>query len=176
MTDVAHRSLTARAQETAAVRLHGAGVETAPPPRYAGLVTRAVAFAFDALVVNVSAGLVATLVALGLSVLSVPDSTDSLLVALGGALYVAWNFAYFVVFWSTTGQTPGDRLMQIRVVSAKTGEPLTAARGVVRMVGVTLAAMPVLLGFLPILFDRNRRGLHDFIVGSVVVHVPLVPS
>jgi uncharacterized RDD family membrane protein YckC len=173
MTDVPHRHpLTAQAQRAAAVKLHGAGADTAAPPPYAGLVTRAIAFAVDALAVNVSAGLVGAIVALGLSILNVPDQTDTVLLALGGVLYVVWTVAYFVIFWSTTGQTPGDRLMQIRVIGSATGEPIRPGRAVIRMAGVTLAAIPLLAGFLPILFDRSRRGLQDFMARTVVVHVP----
>jgi uncharacterized RDD family membrane protein YckC len=171
MTDAPHRGLTAQAQQAAAVRMHGLVPEVVEaPPKYAGLVTRAVAFALDALAVNVLAGLVAVLIALGLSVLSVPDSTDALLVAVVGVLWAVWTFAYFVVFWSTTGQTPGNRTMQIRVVAAATGRPLRPARAVIRMIGITLAAIPLLAGFVPILFDRSRRGMHDFMAGSVVLH------
>jgi len=32
-----------------------------------------------------------------------------------------------------------------------------------------LAALPLFLGFLPILLNERRRGVHDMIAGSVVV-------
>ena len=136
--------------------------------RYEGVVTRTIAFAIDATVINAVAISVAGAVALGLSVLSIPDSLDTVLVALGGALWVAWSVGYFVVFWSTTGQTPGNRLMRIRVCRAD-GRTLPAGRALARLVFLTLAAIPLLAGFLPILFDDRRRGLHDMLAGTVVV-------
>ena len=36
----------------------------------------------------------------------------------GGALYVLWVVGYFVTFWATTGQTPGNRMLRIRVRAA----------------------------------------------------------
>ena len=129
-------------------------------PRYEGLVTRAIAFALDAAVVNVVAIAVAGVVALGLSILSVPDSVDKVLLAIGGVLWFLWLVAYFVVFWSTTGQTPGSRLMRIMVCRSA---------ALLRVVYLTLAAIPLLAGFLPILVDDRRRGVHDMLARTVVV-------
>ena len=135
---------------------------------YEGLVTRSIAFAVDAAVINLVAIAVAAVVGLAASVLSLPDWAETALLALGGAAYLAWTVGYFTTFWSTTGQTPGDRLMQIRVCRAD-GERLSAGRSVLRLVGVVVAAIPLFAGFLPVLFDGRRRGLHDMLAGTVVV-------
>ena len=95
---------------------------------YAGLVTRGVAFAFDAAVINLAAIATGVVVGLALSVLSIPDKTVTVLLVIGGCLYVLWTAAYFVVFWSTTtGQTVGSRVMQIRVREAQIDRPLPRA-------------------------------------------------
>jgi uncharacterized RDD family membrane protein YckC len=135
---------------------------------YEGLVTRGLAFAVDAAVINGAAIVVVAVVTLVLSVLSVPDWVENALIALGGVLFLVWSVAYFATFWSTTGQTPGDRLMRIRVRRAD-GQALSVGRSILRLVYLTLAALPLLAGFLPILFDARRRGLHDMLVGTVVV-------
>ena len=137
-------------------------------PSYEGLATRSIAFAVDAAVINLVAIAVGAIVALGLSVLSAPDWLDTVLLALAGAAYIAWTVGYFATFWSTTGQTPGDRLMQIKVSRAD-GEGLGVGRSVFRLICLALAAIPLLAGFLPILFDERRRGLHDMLAGTVVV-------
>ena len=140
---------------------------------YAGLVTRGVAFAFDAAVINLAAIATGVVVGLALSVLSIPDKTVTLLLVIGGFLYVLWTAAYFVVFWSTTtGQTVGSRVMQIRVRDAQIDRPLRARRAFVRLIGTMLAAIPLLAGFIPILIDARRRGFNDWLARSVVVHVP----
>jgi len=135
---------------------------------YQGLVTRGLAFAVDAAVINGVAIVTAAIVALVLSVLSVPDWVDNTLIALGGVAFLVWSVAYFATFWSTTGQTPGDRLMRIRVRRAD-GELLGVGRSIFRLVCLTLAALPLLAGFLTILFDDRRRGVHDMLAGTVVV-------
>lgn len=141
----------------------------ASPVAYVGLVTRAIAFAVDAAIVQAVAIAVAGTVALILTVVSLPDELDGVLVAVGGAAYGLWLVGYFVVFWSATGQTPGDRLFEIRVCRAADGAPPSAGAAVIRFAGVILAALPLGAGFLPILFDDRRRGLQDMLARTVVV-------
>jgi uncharacterized RDD family membrane protein YckC len=164
--------LGARAQ-VVATRVHG----EPPPPalEYQGLVTRGIAFAIDAFVVNAVAVVVAAAVALILSALGLSDSMDEALVAGGAWLFLLWSAAYFVTFWSSTGQTPGNRVMEIRVVRADDGRVLRPWRSLMRLLGLMLAALPLFLGFLPILLNDRRRGLQDWIGGSVVVGVPEAP-
>jgi uncharacterized RDD family membrane protein YckC len=145
-------------------------------PRYEGLVTRAIAFAIDGAVINLVAIVVGGVIALGVSVLSVPDAVDTVLLALGGAAYIAWSIGYFVVFWSTTGQTPGSRLMRIMVCRADDGEILRPGAAALRFVYLMLAALPLLAGFVTILFDERRRGVQDMLAGTVVVEAPEVTA
>ena len=141
--------------------------------RYVGLVTRGVAFALDAAVINVVAIFVGVGVALILSLLHLPSEIKAVLVALGGAAYVLWSIGYFVGFWSAGGQTPGNRAMRIRVVAVK-GERLKPRRAFVRCIGLLLAALPLMAGYLMILFNRRRRGLQDYLARTVVVEAPQV--
>jgi uncharacterized RDD family membrane protein YckC len=141
---------------------------------YQGLVTRAIAFAVDAAIINLMALLVGVGVGLALSILSVGDELKVVLLACGGVAFVIWSIAYFATFWSTTGQTPGDRLMQIRVCR-EDGEPVTPRQAVLRFGALVLAALPLFAGFLPVLVDDRRRGVHDMLVGTVVVGVSEEP-
>jgi uncharacterized RDD family membrane protein YckC len=172
VSSTAHRrsapGLAAARAQVVATRVHG---EPARRPRveYQGLVTRGIAFTIDAAVVNIVAVVVAAAAALIVSALSLPDSLDKVLVAGGAWLFLLWSAAYFVTFWSSTGQTPGDRVMKIQVVRAEDGTLLRPRRSLLRLAGVMLAALPLFLGFLPILLSKRRRGLHDMIAGSVVV-------
>jgi uncharacterized RDD family membrane protein YckC len=139
-------------------------------PAYQGLVTRSIAFVVDAAIINLVAMVMGIAVGLVLSVLPVPNSLDPVLVLLGGLAYLLWSTGYFVVFWSSTGETPGDRLMHIRVCTAD-AQPPTPLRALVRLGALVLAAIPLFAGFLTILVDERRRGLHDMIAGTVVVGV-----
>jgi uncharacterized RDD family membrane protein YckC len=137
---------------------------------YAGIVTRAVALAIDALVVNVIAVIVGAAVELIASLFG-----GDLSLGLGGALaagagWILWVTAYFTFFWTVTGQTPGNRVLGIRVVSAD-GGGLGALQALRRFVALVIAALPLGLGFVPVLFDDRRRGLHDMIGGTVVLWV-----
>jgi uncharacterized RDD family membrane protein YckC len=159
--------------QAVAARVHESEREHATELQYEGLVTRGIAFAIDAAIIDLVAIVVAGAVALALSVLSVSkDSLDTILIAVGGALFLAWSVGYFVTFWSTTGQTPGSRVMRITVRGADDGSILRPRRAAVRFVGLVLAAIPLLAGFLPILFDERRRGVHDMLARTVVVEAP----
>lgn len=145
-------------------------------PAYAGLVTRAIAFAVDAALIDAAALVVAAIVALALSVLHLPTGVVHVAEAIGGAAFALWTIGYFVTFWATTGQTPGNRLMEIRVRDAGGGEGLLPRRALVRFVGLVLSAIPLFAGFLPVLLDDRRRGFHDRLARTVVVHAPPGPG
>jgi uncharacterized RDD family membrane protein YckC len=171
MSSMADRRLGARPAapqaQLVATRVHGEPAR--PRLEYQGLVTRGIAFAIDALVINLVAVVVAAAAALIVSALSLPNDLDTFLVAGGAWLFFLWSAAYFIIFWSSTGQTPGNRVMEIRVVRADDGALLRPWRALLRLVGLMLAALPLFLGFLPILLNQRRRGLQDVIAGTVVV-------
>jgi len=78
---------------------------------------------------------------------------------------------YFVLFWSTAGQTPGMRLLRVRVrTRGLDGDSPSIGRSLVRLVGLVLAIVPMFAGFIPVLFTERRRGLPDFLAGTVVVY------
>lgn len=140
---------------------------------YPGLATRGISFALDAVVINVVAIVVGIGASLILSLLHLPSVLKTVLAAVGVGVYVLWLVGYFVVFWSTTGQTPGARMMQIRVQTGE-GAAITPRRALVRCVGVMLAALPLFLGFVPVLYDERRRAFQDRLAGTVVMNAPAV--
>jgi uncharacterized RDD family membrane protein YckC len=149
-----------------------AAAPVASPP-YEGLVTRTLAFAIDAAIIDLVAIVVVAIVALVLSVFTVAGEVKKLLAVTGGAVFIVWSVAYFVTFWSTTGQTPGNRLLQIRVCRAQDGGVLRPRTALLRFAALIVAAIPLFAGFLLILTDRRRRGLHDLLARSIVVAAPI---
>jgi uncharacterized RDD family membrane protein YckC len=149
-----------------------APVAEAAPSAYVGIVTRAIAFAADAAVIQFAAIVVAGTGALILSVIDPSGDSRKVLAIIGAGVYAAWVIGYFVLFWSTTGQTPGNRLLEIRVFHPSDSAPPSVGKAFVRLVGLVLAAIPLFAGFLPILLDDRRRGLHDLLAGTVVVSAP----
>jgi uncharacterized RDD family membrane protein YckC len=138
---------------------------------YAGFATRTLAFALDAAIINAVAWAVAAVVALCLSLLEVPDTVTTALAVTGAGVAIGWTIAYFAFFWSSTGQTPGNRVLGIQVVGAQGAEPVHAGRAVLRVFALLLSALLLCLGFLMILVDAQRRALHDHLVGTVVIYV-----
>jgi uncharacterized RDD family membrane protein YckC len=137
-------------------------------PVYGGIATRAIALAADAALVIVAfmsivgvAALVASLVG-GLR----PAWLVGALLASGGLLVAG---TYFVLFWSAAGQTPGMRLLRVRVFGPE-GQPPSVGRSLVRLVGLLLSIVPLFAGFVPVLFTEQRRGLADFLAGTVVLY------
>jgi uncharacterized RDD family membrane protein YckC len=125
----------------------------------------------DAAIINVVAWGVAAVVAVGLSLLKVPDEVVTLMAAIGAVIAIGWSIAYFAYFWSSRGQTPGDRLLGLQVLRAGSGEPPHLGRAVVRVLCLPLSAIPLCAGFLMILVDSQRRALHDHLAGTVVIYV-----
>lgn len=136
--------------------------------RYVGLVTRTISWAVDLAVINLIAVLAGVGVALVLSFFHLPKDVPTILEAIGGAVYVIWCAGYFIVLWTVTGQTLGSRLMRVRLVTDDGGR-LKPKRALLRWIGMNLAAIPLFAGFLPILFDRKRRGFADWLAGTVVI-------
>ena len=136
-------------------------------------MTRAIGFGIDAVIIDLAAVIVTAIVALALNLLDVPSKIGTALAALGAVVFVVWSAAYFVTFWSTTGQTPGARMMRFRVLApGATGGHIAPRRALLRLLAMILAAIPLLAGYFMVLFDDRRRGLHDRLARTVVVDAP----
>jgi uncharacterized RDD family membrane protein YckC len=141
----------------------------AAPPAYSGLATRTLAFAVDAAIITAVAWVTSAVVALCLSLIGVPGEIKTLIAAIGTCLTLLGTIGYFAFFWSATGQTPGNRLLGIRVIGATSGRPVSERRAFLRVLALPLSALPLCAGFLMILVDSRRRALHDRLVHTLVV-------
>jgi uncharacterized RDD family membrane protein YckC len=171
------RVRTETAQAEAIRRLRGSG-ETLPAtvqdgaPAYAGLVTRTIALALDAIVIDGIALIFGVTVGLGLSILHLPSEVDAIVAAVMGLLAVLWTVGYFVFFWSSTGQTLGSRVMSIAVIDAYGRGSLKPRRALLRFVALCLGAIALLAGLWIMLWDRRRRCFQDRVARTVVVYMP----
>jgi uncharacterized RDD family membrane protein YckC len=140
----------------------------ARPAPYAGVVTRSLAFGVDLALADLLFLIGAAMVGL-VAQLAGGLRPDWLLATIAGAGWTLVVGSYFAFFWTVLGRTPGMTLMRLRVLDP-TGTRPRLGRSVLRFVGLLLAIAPAFLGFLPVLFDTRRRGLHDFLAGTVVVY------
>ena len=153
-----------------------ASTATDAQSEYAGLVTRTIAFALDCAIINGVALLVSVAVGLGLSVLQISGQAKDVMLAIGGAVWIAWSLGYFVFFWSSTGVTPGDRLMRIRVIDARGRGTLHPVRATARFGYLVLATLPLGAGLLIMLWDERSRCLQDRLAHTVVVFAPVTDA
>lgn len=159
----------ARASATGADRRLSLRGRSSPASPFAGVASRGVALVVDAFAVVIATAVVGGAAALVGSVVGGirPEWLAQALLALA-TLVIA--FGYFGLFWHTVGQTPGMRLMGVRVLSEREDGRPTAWQAVLRTIGLALAIIPCFLGFVPALFDRRRRALPDYLAGTVVVY------
>jgi uncharacterized RDD family membrane protein YckC len=140
----------------------------AAPTPFAGFATRALALAVDAaliLLIFVSLAAMVGLVSTLVGTLR-PQWLVGVLLASGWGLLAG---GYFLLFWTGTGQTPGMRLLRLRLLGPD-GRPPSLGRSVLRAFGTVVAIVPLFAGYLPVLFDHRRRGFPDFLAGTVVVY------
>lgn len=87
-------------------------------------------------------------------------------------LSLGWAAVYFTVFTAWwRGQTPGKRLLRIRVVNLN-GKPITLWDAFSRYGGYAAGFATGLLGFFQCFWDPNRQAIHDKISFTVVIHDP----
>lgn len=80
-----------------------------------------------------------------------------------------WSAVFFTAFLAMWGgQTPGKKLMGVRVRRLD-GKPMGWWIAFERFGGYAASLSVGLLGFVQILWDRNRQGLHDKACETVVV-------
>ncbi|WP_286235495.1 RDD family protein [Thalassotalea sediminis] len=86
-------------------------------------------------------------------------------------LSFGWAALYFSVLTAIWhGQTPGKRLLNIRVVQLD-GTPLSVWDSFGRYGGYGAGLATGLLGFLQIYWDPNRQAIHDKISSTIVIDV-----
>jgi uncharacterized RDD family membrane protein YckC len=140
------------------------------PTECAGAFTRALAFVIDVGVLNLAFIAISALLAFVASLVFPSDAAVPAL-AIGAVAWLVAGAAFMVAFWGLIGQTPGMRIVGLRVVSLD--QPSMDLRiAIRRLFGFVLAVITLGLGFLGIVFSDRRRGLEDTL-GHTEVHYDL---
>lgn len=131
-------------------------VPAPPPPRLvrAGWWRRFGAWVIDGIVVGLITGILSAILHGG----------------IGGWLGVLVSIAYFVFFeGGPQGGGAGKQAMRIRVVDARTEQPIGYGRAFIRWLAQILSTLVFLLGYFWMLWDPENQCWHDKFAGDVVV-------
>ena len=120
----------------------------------ASVVTRFIALVIDGIILAIIGGILAALTGRA---------------ELGSIASFVIGVIYQIYFLTQqNGQTPGKRVMGIRVVKVN-GAPLSAADAIIRYIGYYINSIVILLGWIWALFDAEKQGWHDKLAGTYVV-------
>ncbi|HSI81495.1 MAG TPA: RDD family protein [Solirubrobacterales bacterium] len=136
------------------------------PTDHVGLLTRALAFAFDAAIINLAFVGTAAVVAL---IFGTGDGASAEVLLAGAGAWILGIGAYLIFFWTLAGQTPGMRLFGIRIDPGPGAGSLSFRRAFRRLVGFGLSILPAGLGLAAVLVSDERRGWLDRIADTDVV-------
>jgi uncharacterized RDD family membrane protein YckC len=148
--------------------------------RVTGFPRRALAALFDLVLLLAATAAVTGIVAMFLHVsmpglrevgpdLLVAGILDRNPMAVGAVgLFLGMFGLYQLYFAGIAGQTPGMRLVGIRLISVR-GTPPGPGRGMLRLFALAVSVLPAGLGWLWALFDREHRALHDHLAGTYVI-------
>ena len=95
-------------------------------------------------------------------------------VAYGVTLLVGLLY-YAFLEGGPRGQTLGKMALGIRIIDFRTGGPIGYGRGALRYVGRIISSIPLYLGYLWMLWDREKQTWHDKIATTVVVPTQYYP-
>jgi len=79
-------------------------------------------------------------------------------------------YTYFTLFIYFRGQTPGKKLLGLKVVK-RDGSKLSLWEAFERTHGYAYSASLLLIGFLQVLWDKHSLTMHDKIAGTEVIRV-----
>jgi uncharacterized RDD family membrane protein YckC len=95
---------------------------------------------------------------------------------LADIVAIILSLGYYTYFeGSPSGQTPGKRLLGIRVIDFSAGGSLGYGRAFVRQLGRILSGLVCYLGYLWMLWDKEKQTWHDKIATTVVVPTSAYP-
>jgi len=152
---------------------------TAPVPpvvqvRWGGFFRRANALIIDLFVIALLTSIMSAMayvgyrVGLGAHGLVIAGGNDAALFAILTLGWLGLTSAYFIVMHGLGGQTIGKLLLGLRVVDIDRQPPSIRQAAIRWFAAVGFA--PVGIGFLWVLWQAEKRGWHDFVARTWVIH------
>jgi uncharacterized RDD family membrane protein YckC len=87
----------------------------------------------------------------------------------GNGLGTLLGLFYYTYFEGSSGQTPGKKALGIRVIDFSGGGSIGYGRAFIRYIGRIVSGIVLLLGYLWMLWDKEKQTWHDKFANSVVV-------
>ena len=100
-----------------------------------------------------------------------PAVSSLFLIFIYSALTIALWSLYFIVFIGKCGQTPGKKILGLRVQKFNGQSVDYKSAGIRALIGYTLSWLTFGLGFIWALFDKNNQCLHDKIADTLVIKI-----
>lgn len=132
---------------------------------YAGAGRRLVAVLLDSLIIGVMTYLIGVVAGL------LSGDILGIGIAVTNIASFVISIGYFVVYQSQAGQTLGKKVMGVKVVNAEGKTPSMVTFFLREIIGKMVSAIILMIGYLMILWDGRKQGLHDKIAGTFVVKV-----
>jgi uncharacterized RDD family membrane protein YckC len=136
---------------------------------YAGAASRLIAFGIDVLVSLSIFTLSLAAVSYALNILTSHSIKWKNHLGITITVLVVWEVLYFAYPWAASGKTPGMAMLGVRVVKAD-GTAAGTRNAVIRALTMPISVLFCFIGCLGILFQRERRALHDLLAGTAVVY------
>ena len=140
---------------------HNKPQDNKPEVNYAKTTDRLKAFITDMFMIYVPILYIITYIFMdGKDDFLASDAAPLIAVTLYGLIYS--------IFLTKTGQTPGKKAYEIKVVDAKSGENLSFIKSFIRYIMFLFSSF-TLLGLIVVLYRKDKKSLHDLVCGSIVI-------
>ena len=133
------------------------------PTAYGGFWIRVVAYVIDGVILGIVGAI------LNVIFRANPSDPSSPGYNVVQVLNLVISIAYFAGLWTYWGATVGQRLLKLRVVDAKTMQPIGIGKALLRWLGLVVSFLVCFIGVIWVAFDGRKQGWMDKIAGTVVL-------
>ena len=125
----------------------------------------------DGIIVSVLSFPISFLMALVVGMVACADTAAGVSVQIISTIL---NYFFIILFmgwfYKNKGATPGKLLMKLKLVKADTGRNIGYLETFIReIIGKTISTLILFIGYLMVLFRKDKRALHDLMVNTQVL-------